>query len=269
MGNIKRKLNRRARVHINLRYAPSFLSGKVEMIMEKIWSKQLKPGEKWSGNIGRGKYIHFKALGEDANVSVLLYNMRDTSERYNMPDSLKAQYTAHLTRGNVLMSDNGRVLASIVEDSLGWHDAIAGYTTRAMTDEKYGRTTYQEMRNDWLRCGEENFRIELVRNDMSPRDLVPCVNLFSKVYVEEDGSMHYESGHCQAGATVTLRTEMDILLIVSNTPNPLNPAALYPAVPVTMEVYKAPKVDLTDECVNYRPENYRAFENTWDYINLL
>ena len=91
MGNIKRKLNRRARVHINLRYAPSFLSGKVEMIMEKIWSKQLKPGEKWSGNIGRGKYIHFKALGEDANVSVLLYNMRDTSERYNMPDSLKAQ----------------------------------------------------------------------------------------------------------------------------------------------------------------------------------
>ena len=27
--------------------------------------------------------------------------MRDTSERYNMPDTLKAQYTAHLTKGNV------------------------------------------------------------------------------------------------------------------------------------------------------------------------
>ena len=38
----------------------------------------------------------------DANVSILLYNMRDTSERYNMPDTLKAQYTAHLTKGNVL-----------------------------------------------------------------------------------------------------------------------------------------------------------------------
>lgn len=73
--------------------------------MQKIFTKEFKPGEKWSGCIGKGKYIHFKALGDDANVSILLYNMRDTSERYNMPDSTKAQYTYHLTAGNVLMSD--------------------------------------------------------------------------------------------------------------------------------------------------------------------
>lgn len=237
--------------------------------MEKIWSKLLEPGEKWSGNIGRGKYIRFKTFGEDANVSVLMYNMRDTSERYNMPDTLKAQFTSHLTRGNVLMSDNGRVLAAIVEDSLGWHDTITGYTTREMTDEKYGKTTYQQMQNGWLRCGEENFRIELLRNNMSARDLVPCVNLFSKVYVEEDGSMHYEKGHCPKGATVTLRTEMDLILMISNTPNPMNPAREYPAVPVSMEVYRAPRVSLTDECVNYRPENFRAYENTWEYLSLL
>lgn len=237
--------------------------------MKKIWSKVLKPGEKWSGNIGRGKYIHFKALGEDANVSMLLYNMRDTSERYNMPDSLKAQYTAHLTKGNVLMSDNGRVLASFVQDSLGWHDSISGYTTRIMTDEKYGVSTYQKDGNDWLRSGEENFKMELIRNNMSARDLVPCVNLFSKVYVEEDGSMHYEKGHCKEGATVTLRTEMDIIFIVSNTPNPLNPDTTYPSVPVEIQVFDAPPVDLTDECVNHRPENYRAFENTWEYYELL
>lgn len=237
--------------------------------MQKIFTKEFRPGEKWSGCIGKGKYIHFKALGDNANVSVLLYNMRDTSERYNMPDTLKAQYTAHLTRGNVLMSDNGRVLASMVEDSLGWHDSISGYTTRLMTDEKYGKTSYQKEGNDYLRCGEENFKVELVRNNMSKRDLVPCVNLFSKVYVEDDGSMHYDTEHCKEGATVTLRTEMDIIFIVSNTPNPLDPSKEYPSVPVTMEVYNAPPVDLTDECVQHRAENYRAFENTWDYNNLL
>ncbi|MGN0059024.1 MAG: DUF1989 domain-containing protein, partial [Coriobacteriales bacterium] len=110
---------------------------------------------------------------------------------------------------------------------------------------------------------------ELVRNNMSMRDLVPCVNLFSKVYVNEDGSMHFQEGWCQEGATVTLRTEMDCIFILSNTPNPLDPATTYPAVPVTVEVYNAPKVDLLDECVQHRTENYRAFENTWDYYNLL
>ena len=237
--------------------------------MKKIWSKTLKPGEKWSGNIGKGKYIHFKALGEDANVSMLLYNMRDLTERYNMPDTLKAQYTAHLAKGNVLMSDNGRVFASIVEDSLGWHDSISGYTTRKLTDEKYGKTLYQDKRNDWYRSGDENFQMELIRNNLTMRDMVPCVNLFSKVYVDEDGSMHYVNGHCTKGSTVTLRTEMDILIILSNTPNPLNESTTYPSVPVTVEVYDAPEVDLLDECVNHRPENYRAFENTWDYNNLL
>ncbi len=237
--------------------------------MQKIFTKLFRPGEKWSGNIGRHKYLHFKALGADANLSVLMYNLLDTSERYNMPDTLKAQYTAHLTKGNVLMSDNGRVLASIVEDSLGWHDTIAGWSTRKMTDEKYGVKTYQQARNDYYRCGEENFKVELMRNDMDKGDLVPCVNLFSKVYVDLDGSMHYVKGHCQEGATVTLRTEMDILFIASNTPNPLNPSEEYPQVPIIMDVYDAPKTDLMDECVNHRQENYRAFENTWDYYKLL
>lgn len=76
---------------------------------------------------------------------------------------------------------------------------------------------------------------------MGKRDIVPCVNLFSKVYVDEDGSMNYVSDHCKKGATVTLRTEMDIIFVVSNTPNPLDPSTEYPSVPVTMEVYDAPK----------------------------
>lgn len=237
--------------------------------MQKIFTKQFRPGEKWSGAIGKGKYIHFKALGDNANISILMYNLRDTSERYNMPDTLKAQYISHLTKGNVLMSDNGRVFASIVQDSLGWHDSISGYTTRTMTDEKYGKTSYQKQGNDFYRCGEENFKIELVRNNMGKRDIVPCLNLFSKVYVEEDGSMHYDTEHCKEGATVTLRTEMDIIFVASNTPNPLDPSEKYPSVPILMEVYNAPAVDLTDYCVNFRDENYRAFENTWDYNNLL
>lgn len=237
--------------------------------MQKIFTKIFRPGEKWSGNIGRHKYLHFKALGDDANLSLLLYNMLDTSERYNMPDTLKAQYTAHLTQGNVLMSDNGRVLASITQDSLGWHDTIAGYSTRAMTDEKYGVKTYQQARNDYYRCGEENFKVELMRNNMDKGDLVPCVNLFSKVYVNLDGSMHYDPEHCKEGATVTLRTEMDVIFIASNTPNPLNPSTEYPTSSIIMDVYDAPAPDLTDECVQHRQENYRAFENTWDYYNLL
>ena len=186
--------------------------------MQAIWTKVLKPGEKWSGAIGRGKYVHFKAQGDGANVSVLLYNLLDKTERYNMPDTLKAQFTAHLTQGNILMSDNGRAMASFVQDSLGWHDSICGLTTREMTDEKWGKTTYQEQRNDYHRAGMENVAMELVRNGLSM---------------------------------------------------PLDDSPEWPSGPVEVSVYDAPATDLIDECVQHRDENFRAFQNTWDYYNLL
>lgn len=238
-------------------------------MMESIWNITIPTGGKWSGNIGRGNLLRFTALKGGANISMLLYNTGDLSERYNMPDTLKAQHTAHLTKGNVLMSDNGRVLASIVEDSLGWHDTICGYTTRQDIDAKYGLTNYQQLRNDWLRSGQENFIIELVRNGLLFRDLVPVVNLFSKVFCDDHGDMHFCAEHCPAGAAVTLRTEMDVLLVLSNTPNPLDPRTAYPSVPVQLEVLSAVQVDALDYCVNYRPENRRAFENTWEYYSLL
>ncbi|MFC5470655.1 urea amidolyase associated protein UAAP1 [Cohnella suwonensis] len=233
-------------------------------------STTIRPGGKWSGRVGRGKLLRFTALEAGANVSLLLYNAADLTERYNMPDTLKAQYTAHLTKGHTLMSDNGRVLAAIVQDSLGWHDTISAYTTREETDAKYGSTTYQEARNEWLRSGRENFAVELVRNGLGFRDLVPNVNLFSKVVCDDAGEMQYDIGHCPAGATVTLRTEMDVVLVLSNTPNPLDPRTAYPSVPVKLEVLPSEgPVGEDDYCVNFRPENRRAYENTWEYDALL
>lgn len=237
--------------------------------MNCIWNKTLGSGEKWSGTIGRGKLIRFTALDEGANISMLLYNAKNLTERYNMPDTLKAQHTSHLTKGHVLMSDNGRVFASIVADDLGWHDTISGYTSRELTDKKYGKTNYQELRNEWLRNGQENLAMELVRNGLNVRDIVPVVNLFSKVYCDEQGDMHFAKNHCAKGASVTLRTEMDLLLLLSNTPNPLDPRTTYPSVPIKIEVFLAAPVELDDYCVNYRPENRRAFENTWEYYTLL
>lgn len=233
--------------------------------VNSIWNKVLEPGEKWSGSIQRGCSIQFTALEDGANLSLLAYNARDLSERYNMPDTLKAQHTFYLTEGNVMMSDNGRVLASVTEDTLGWHDTVSGYTSKAWTDQHHGKTSYQEWRNEWNRNGEENFVVELVRNGMGVRDLTANVNLFSKVYIDEAGGMHYETDHCRAGSAVTLRAEMDVLFILSNTPNPLNPASRYPSVPIKVEAFEGTPAGPDDECVMRCPENRRAFENTWDY----
>ncbi|WP_054940653.1 urea amidolyase associated protein UAAP1 [Paenibacillus ihuae] len=224
-------------------------------------SFSIKAGGKWSGHIAKGKSIRLTAESDRANLSMLLFNTWHPTERYNMPDTLKAQHTAFLTAGNVLMSDQGKVLASIIQDSVGWHDPLGGYSTRQSTDEKYGLTSYQNQRNDWHRSGAENLIVELYRNHLMPRDLMPPVNFFSKVVCELDGSMHYVQQQT-ANRSVTLRTEMDVLIVCSNTPNPLDPGSVYPASAILVEVTDADVVKDDDVCITHCAENRRAFENT-------
>ncbi len=237
--------------------------------MNIIWSKTINPGDRWSGNICKGRLVKFTALEAGANLAVLMYNFRNLSEHYNMPDTLKAQHTFYLKKGYALMSDCGRAMASIVEDELGWHDSISGYTTRKMTDEKYGLTNYQKDSNNYLKSGQENFINELTKNGMSKRDLMPPINLFSKVEADPAGNLVYHENHCPKEASVTIRTEMDIYLVLSNTPNPLDPKTFYPSVPVRVEILPAAPVDGLDFCVNFMPQTRRAFENTWEYNLLL
>jgi len=90
-------------------------------------TETLRGGSAWSRHMRRGQVLRIGDPTGRAAVAALLFNANDPLERYNMPDTLKAQYTAFLTAGRVLYSDMGRILASIVEDSAGWHDTISGF----------------------------------------------------------------------------------------------------------------------------------------------
>ncbi|WP_039655853.1 urea amidolyase associated protein UAAP1 [Clostridium tyrobutyricum] len=237
--------------------------------MNIIWNKTLAPGDRWSGNICKGRLIKFTSLGEGANLSMLMYNFRNLSEHYNAPDTMKAQHSFFLKKGHAIISDCGRALASIVEDDLDGHDTATGYTTRIMTDKKYGFTSYQKDGNDYLKSGQENFINELTKNGMSKRDLMPSINLFSKIDADERGNLIFIKDYCPKEASVTIRTEMDVYIVFSNTPNPLDEKKEYPSVPIKIEILNAPPIDGLDYCVNYSKYTRRAFENTWEYNTLL
>lgn len=69
-------------------------------------------------------------------------NAAEKLERFNMPDSLKAQHTAFLSQGHVLYSDRGRVMASIVHDDHGWNDVLCGSSTTEQIEQYYGLQTF-------------------------------------------------------------------------------------------------------------------------------
>lgn len=222
------------------------------------------PGARyWSQVVKRGFTLRLVDRQGRANVSTLLYNPANPLERYNAPDTLKGQHTSKLTHGHMLYSDMGHVMMSIVEDSVGWHDTIGGISDAAMVREKYGEHGYQEYGNDFYRSGRELFLIELEKWNLGRRDLVPNLNFFSKVHAEADGALVFDAEHRQPGAHVDLRAEMDTLVVLNTAPHPMDPDPEYQPGEIDLVIYRSdPVVPAYDYCVNFRPENARAYANT-------
>jgi urea carboxylase-associated protein 2 len=227
-----------------------------------LWTELFPGGGHWSYHVKRGTTLRFVDLEGGCNVAVLLYRADERLERLNVPDTLKAQHTAHLTAGNVLYSDMGRILASIAADTVGWHDPLCGVSDARLVRARYGERRYQEHRNAMYRNGKDSLLIELGKWGLGLRDLVPNVNLFSKVAVDGEGRFRFVPGNSKPNDFVELRFEMDTLVALSTAPHPLDPNPEYAPKKVGVVAWKSGTAGRDDICRVSCPENRRGYHNT-------
>lgn len=226
------------------------------------YREDIRGGMSWSTVIKRGFALRLTAQADNANVALLAFNAQQTLERYNMPDTLKAQHTFLLTQGHILYSDMGHALLSIIHDSVGWHDTVSGVSTREIVQEKYGDGSYQTLRNGWHRSGRELLLVELGKHGLGRRDLVANVNFFSKVGVDADGNMAFVPGHSKTGDVVDLRADSDTLVVLATTQHVLDPSPVYAPVGITAEIWECGVAGDNDICRLARPENARGLDHT-------
>lgn len=234
--------------------------------MNILWEETVRPGATWSHILKRGTSLRITDVEGGANAGAIFYNFECPVERYNMPDTLKAQHIARLTAPFVLYSDMGRILCSITDDTVGWHDPIGGCSNERVVADKYGAARYQECRNDYHKNALTSFLVELGKWGLGPRDLVANVNFFSRVDVAGDGGMSFHPGNSRAGDFVELRAEMNVLVIVNTCQHPLDPAPKYAPKPVHLSVRRVLSPGPADPCRTVRPENERGFTLTERYF---
>lgn len=228
----------------------------------RLWEEKVPGGAHWSGLLRRGTTLRISDTQGGGNCSVLFYNYEDRLERYNMADTLKGQHTAFITQGHVCYSDMGRVMCSVTEDSCGWHDPICGVSTAQSVKAKYGEASYQEKHNDYYRNGYDSLINELGKYGMGKRDVMPPLNLFSKVTVDDSGCLKLVTDNSAPGDYIDLRFEMDALIVLSTCQHPLDPGNIYAPKEMSLSCWRSPLPGPDDFCRNRCPENQRAFANT-------
>ncbi|KTS79351.1 urea carboxylase [Pseudomonas oryzihabitans] len=230
-----------------------------------LYQERIPGGGTASFILRRGQILRLTDVEGGANVSLLLFNADDRSERLNLPDTLKGQHTARLTAGHCLYSDMGRVLAALVRDTCGWHDSFGGVANAAEVAEKYGEGRYQELRNGFHRNGTDNLLVELAKWGLGLEDLLMTLNLFSRVDVDAEGAFSFVPGNSRAGDVVELYAPMNTLVVLTALQHPQDPDPVYAPRPVDLAQLRATP-EVAEGCRTSRPENERAFQNTARYF---
>jgi urea carboxylase-associated protein 1 len=184
----------------------------------------------WSAVVPEGHVLSIVDLGGNQAVDCLLYHAHDTSERYSAADTIAAQGSIFLTTGSVLRSCEGRALMTVVADDVGRHDTIGGACSKESNTLRYGHHTRHQ------HACVENFLREGAKWGLGKRDLVSNINWYMNVPVEADGTLGIVDGLSAPGLSVSLRAEVDTLVLVSNCPQINNPCNGFDPTPVRMIV---------------------------------
>ena len=186
----------------------------------------------WSAVVKAGQQLQIIDLHGNQAVDTLFYGFvdgrPDPALRYSAQATVAAQRNIFLTTGSILRAADGTALMTIVADEVGNHDTIAGACSKESNTLRYGHHTVHQ------HACAENFLAEATKWGMGKRDIVSNVNFFMNVPVEDDGTLGIVDGRSAPGKSLTLRAEVDTLVLVSNCPQLNNPCNGFDPTPVQM-----------------------------------
>jgi len=189
-------------------------------------------GEPWMGVVRRGQALRIVDLEGNQAVDTLFYNADDTHEHYSAQNTIQAQGRIYLTTGSVLLSNRGRAMLRISDDTCGRHDTLGGACSSESNTVRYA------LEKRHMHSCRDSFLLALARHSgqssggMTKRDLPSNINFFMNVPVTPEGGLRFADGISGAGRHVELIALMDTLVLISNCPQLNNPCNAYNPTPV-------------------------------------
>ena len=228
-----------------------------------LWEETLEGGGYAARELRRGARLRLVDLAGDSCVSLLLFNAERPVERLNVADTIKLQWQAYPGVGSLLLSDMGRVLASIVEDTAGTHDVFAGTSNVLTNARRYGDGSNSGPQPN----GRDRLVLGAGKLGLTRQDVHPCINFFKGVRVGADGSLSLHAGPFTPGRHVTLRCEMNLFVVVANCPHVLDARERYTVTPTRVTAWRGPEAAADDPIRMRSLESERAFLNVDDYFS--
>lgn len=185
----------------------------------------------WSHLVTKGQRLKIIDLEGCQAVDTLLYSADDPLERYDLQQTIQAQKSIFITTGTKLMSNEGRALAVISDDTVGNHDTLGGACSAESNTVRFG------LDKRHLHSCRDNFLHEYLAHGLGKSDIVGNINFFMNVPVEPNGHLAIVDGVSKPGSYVELEALTDIVVMISNCPQINNPCNGFNPTPIRLTIF--------------------------------
>jgi uncharacterized protein YcgI (DUF1989 family) len=199
-----------------------------EETMSGAFDEMLSPGGGKAFPIEKGQRLVIYQVDGVQVADLLSFNLVDPAERLSMWMSCCVNWVWKLTAPHILVSNRGRDMWAIEEDTVGENYSGGGYCCDALNERWFGST---EMGS----C-EATFQQSLGPFGIAEFEGDNCLNVF--MAVEYTDTNEWRIRECPAGPTdyIVLRAKMDQVVAISNCPVDNDPTNGYRAKPLGVRV---------------------------------
>jgi len=184
----------------------------------------------WHKRMRKGTVLRIVDLEGCQAVDTLIYDAGDTAIRYNAANTMKLGKCIYLSKGCVLYDDLARPMMTIIDDTCGHHDTLAGNCSREINMVRYGATAPLSCRDNFIKA--------LGELGMGSRDIAANINFFMNVPVDAQGHIAIVDGISKPGDYVDLRCERDVIVVISNCPQEHNPCSGGKPTPIRLTIWQ-------------------------------
>ena len=191
--------------------------------------KIIPPQGYFAAELKREQVLRILDIEGQQVADLVCFNLHRLEEKLSPENTINLNQSIYPHVGYSLASDEAGKLMTIVADTCGTHDMLAGACSRFTNELRYRE-------HDTPNC-RDNLAAAVKPWGITWKQVPYNMNVFMNCPVEPDGTYAIQEPKSKAGDYVDLQANMDVLVALSNCPQVRNPCNAYRLTPLMVVIY--------------------------------
>jgi uncharacterized protein len=189
----------------------------------------IAPAGHFGAEIRKGQVLRIVDIEGQQVADLVTINAHNLAERLSVMNTINLNKQVFPRVGYVLYSDEASAMMTIIADTCGVHDMLAGACSRYTNERRYGV-------KDTKNC-RDNLAAALEPWGIGWKDVPFNMNVFMNCPIGSDGNWSIQVPKSKAGDYIDFRAEMDVIAAFSNCPQIHNACNAFRLKPLRAVIY--------------------------------